>query len=366
MSAEKTAGMKTSVATSADSNILQASYSSPTALDELTFISDPDRNEKVAILIPCYNEARTVGGVVKEFQSQLPHASIYVFDNNSSDQTVERAREAGAAVFHENRQGKGFVVQSMFRQVEADVYVMVDGDGTYPPAAVHRLLAPILNRDADMVVGSRLHSESRSEFKQINAFGNRLVLGLLNAIFRVRLTDILSGYRSFNRKFVKSLPLFGGGFEIETELTIKAIERGFRIVEIPINLTHRPSGSHSKIKFFRDGTIILNTLLALFRDYKPLTFFGSAGLMFLLLALVPGLIVTIEFVNIGLVRRLPLAVLAVILGGCGLLSLTVGLILHSIARRAQEFEYQFQVLAEQFGSNSVPLKTPPGSPENGR
>jgi glycosyltransferase involved in cell wall biosynthesis len=364
MSAEETVEMKTSVVTPAYSNVLPSSYSSADALDERA--SDLGRHDRVAILIPCYNEEQTLGNVVKEFQSQLPEASIYVFDNNSSDQTVERALEAGATVFHENRQGKGFVVQSMFRRVEADVYVMVDGDGTYPPAAVHGLLAPILSREADMVVGSRLHAESRSEFKQLNALGNRLVLGLLNAIFRVELTDILSGYRSFNRRFVKSLPLFGGGFEIETELTIKAIERGFRIVEIPINLTHRPSGSHSKIQFFRDGTIILNTLLALFRDYKPLTFFGSAGLLFLFLALVPGLIVIIEFVNIGLVRRLPLAVLAVVLAGCGLLSLTVGLILHSIARRAQEFEYQFQVLADQLGSNSIPLKTPPGSPESGR
>ena len=253
----------------------------------------------------------------------------------------------------------------MFRQVEADVYIMVDGDGTYPAAAVSGLLAPIINREADMVVGSRLHADSRSEFKQLNALGNRLVLGLLNAIFRVKLTDILSGYRSFNRRFVKSLPLFGGGFEIETELTIKAIERGFRIVEIPINLTHRPSGSHSKIKFFRDGAIILNTLLALFRDYKPLTFFGSAGLLFLAFALVPGLMVVAHFVQTGLAGRLSLAVLAVVLAGCGLLSLTVGLILHSIARRAQEFEYQLQVLGEQFGSNSVALKPPTGSPDSG-
>ena len=318
-----------------------------------TRVYDP-RHAKVAILIPCYNEERTVGGVIKEFQSQLPQASIYVFDNNSTDHTVALAREAGAAVFHENRQGKGFVVQSMFRQVEADVYIMVDGDGTYPAGAVHGLLEPILNREADMVVGSRLHAESRSEFKQLNALGNRLVLSLLNAIFRVKLTDILSGYRSFNRRFVKSLPLFGGGFEIETELTIKAIERGFRIVEIPINLTHRPSGSHSKIKFFRDGTIILNTLLALFRDYKPLTFFGSAGLLFLAVALVPGLIILLDFVHIDQVKTLPLAVLAVILAGCGMLSITVGLILHSIARRAQEFEYQLQVLAEERRAEDSP------------
>jgi glycosyltransferase involved in cell wall biosynthesis len=320
-----------------------------------TRVSDPN-HAKVAILIPCYNEERTVGGVVKEFQSQLPEASIYVFDNNSTDHTVERAREAGATVFHENRQGKGFVVQSMFRQVEADAYIMVDGDGTYPAAAVHGLLTPILNREADMVVGSRLHAESRSEFKQLNAMGNRLVLSLLNAIFRVKLTDILSGYRSFNRKFVKSLPLFGGGFEIETELTIKAIERGFRIVEIPINLTHRPSGSHSKIQFFRDGTIILNTLLALFRDYKPLTFFGSAGLLFLAVAMVPGLIILLDVVHSSRVKTLPLAVLAVILAGCGMLSITVGLILHSIARRAQEFEYQLQVLTDERRAENNPCR----------
>lgn len=327
----------------------------------------PGSPPRIAILIPCYNEERTVGDVVTQFRAQLPAASIYVFDNNSSDQTVRLAKAAGATVFYEQRQGKGYVTQAMFRHVEADVYVIVDGDGTYPAAEVHRLLAPILSAEADMVVGSRLHAESRSEFKQLNALGNRLVLGLLNSIFRVKLTDILSGYRSFNRRFVKSLPLFGGGFEIETELTIKAIERGFRIVEIPISLTHRPEGSHSKIKFFRDGAIILNTLLALFRDYKPLTFFGSAGLLFLALSVVPGLIVIIDFVHTGLVTRLPLAVLAVALAWCGLLSITVGLILHSIARRAQEFEYQLQVLAEQFGSNPAGVGTPaPGPIENGR
>lgn len=306
---------------------------------------------RVAVLIPCYNEERTIGDVVIQFRAQLPSASIYVFDNNSSDQTVARAQAAGAQVFHERRQGKGYVTQSMFRQVDSDVYIIVDGDGTYPAGAVHRLLAPIFSDEADMVVGSRLHAESKSEFKQLNALGNRLVLGVLNLIFRVKLTDILSGYRAFNRKFVKRLPLFGGGFEIETELTIKAIERGFRIVEIPIDLTHRPPGSHSKIRIFRDGVIIINTILALFRDYKPLTFFGGTGLVILALALVPGLIAIAVFINTGLMPGLPPAVLSVGLVLCGLLSITVGLILHSIARRAQEFEYQLQVLAEELRSD---------------
>ncbi|HWN10809.1 MAG TPA: glycosyltransferase [Pyrinomonadaceae bacterium] len=318
---------------------------------------------RVAVLIPAYNEELTISEVVKQFRAQLPEAALYVFDNNSADQTVALAKAAGATVFHERRQGKGYVTQSMFRQVDADAYIMVDGDNTYPAAAVHDLLEPILNGEADMVVGSRLHGESKSEFKQLNAVANRLVLRLLNGIFRVKLTDILSGYRAFNRRFVKELPLFGGGFEIETELTIKAIKRGFRIVEIPIDLTHRPPGSHSKIKFFRDGFLIINTLLALFRDYKPLTFFGGAGLGLIALALIPGIIVIVEFIKTGLVPRLPSAVLAVGLVLCGLLSITVGLILHSIARRAQEFEYQLQVLAEEL--RNANRQSAPGARDDG-
>ena len=198
-----------------------------------------------------------------------------------------------------------------------------------------------------MTVGSRLHADSRSEFRHVNRWGNRLVLSVLNSIFRVRLTDILSGYRAFNRRFVKSLPLFGGGFEIETELTIKAVERGYRITEVPVGLTHRPEGSHSKIRVVRDGVLILNTILALFRDYKPLTFFGVAGLALLVLAIAPGAFVLFEYLATGHVTRLPAAVLAVGLVLCGLLSITAGLVLHSIARRAQEFEYQMLVLAEE-------------------
>jgi glycosyltransferase involved in cell wall biosynthesis len=330
----------------------RASLATPTlAFDPARDVTRAVR-DSIAILIPCYNEEKTVGEVVKQFQAQLPAAAIYVFDNNSSDETVARAEAAGARVFHEIRQGKGYVTQAMFRQVDADVYVIVDGDGTYPAEAIHRLLAPVLSNASDMVVGSRLHADSQSEFKQLNALGNRLVLRVLNGIFRVKLTDILSGYRVFNRKFVKGLPLFGGGFEIETELTIKAIERGFRIIEIPINLTHRPPGSHSKIRFFRDGVIILNTILALFRDYKPLTFFGGAGLVLLAAALVPGIVAILELLNTGR-ARLPVTLLAISFALCGLLSITVGLVLHSIARRAQEFEYQLQVLAEELRADAA-------------
>lgn len=303
----------------------------------------------VAVLIACYNEEITIGQVVSQFRAQLPEARIYVFDNNSSDGTAAEARQAGALVFSERRQGKGYVVQSMFRRIDADFYVMVDGDGTYPPEAVHQLLKPVIEDEADMAIGSRLHADSQSEFRQLNRMGNRLVRAVLNFIFGVELTDILSGYRAFNRKFVKGLPIFGGGFEIETELTIKAVERGYRMLEIPVDLSHRPAGSHSKIHFMRDSFLILNTTLALFRDYKPLTFFGTVSLVFFAFCLVPGGFVVVELIKTG---HLPLtvSVFAIGLFLCGLLSLTVGLILHTIARRSQEFEYQMQVLTDELRS----------------
>jgi glycosyltransferase involved in cell wall biosynthesis len=320
---------------------------------------DGGLSNRIAVLIPCFNEEVTIAEVVRQFRQELPEALICVFDNNSTDRTVERARAAGAHVLYEPRRGKGYVVQSIFRHIDADVYVMVDGDATYPPAAVHALIAPILARDADMVVGSRLHAESRSEFKPMNRWANRLVLAILKLVFGVRLTDILSGYRAFNRRFVKNLALFGGGFEIETELTIKAVARGYRIVEIPVDLAVRPEGSHSKVHFFRDGTVILSTILTLFRDYKPLTFFGSLGLLFVLAGLVPGFAVVAEYFETGFVSKLPSAVLAVGLGLCGTLLIAIGLLLHSIARRAQEFDYQVQMLGDQLRGERHPVNQEP-------
>jgi glycosyltransferase involved in cell wall biosynthesis len=308
---------------------------------------------RIAVLIPCYNEGGTVGEVVKQFRAQLPAASIYVFDNNSTDKTAEQARQAGAIVRYERRQGKGFVTQSMFRQVDADIYVMVDGDNVFPAAAVHQLMAPVLSGEADMVVGSRLHAEARSEIKQLNRFGNRLVLSLLNSIFGVRLTDILSGYRAFNRKFVKGLPLFGGGFEIEAELTIKGIERGYRIKEVPVDLSFRTAGN-SKVNLLRDGLVIVNTILALFRDYRPLTFFGALGLALLFLAVTPAVVVVFDLQRFSLFMRLGSALVSIGLVLCGLLSMTVGLVLHSIARRSQELEYHLQVITDELRPNLRP------------
>ena len=301
---------------------------------------------RIAVLIPCYNEELTIADVVSQFRAELPDADIYVFDNNSTDRTVEEARAAGALIFHEKRQGKGYVVQSMFRKISADVYVMVDGDGTYPASEVHRLIEPILTDEADIVVGSRLHRDANSQFKTRNRLGNRFFLYVLNYTLGASITDMLSGYRAFNRGFVKGVPLFGGGFETETELTIKALHRGFRIVEVPVNLTTRPEGSFSKIRIFRDGFLILNTLLALFRDYKPLTFFGSVGLFVIALGFIPGIIVIYEFIDTGSVARLPLAVLAVGLILGGLVSITAGLILHTIVRRSQELDHQLRTLTD--------------------
>jgi glycosyltransferase involved in cell wall biosynthesis len=305
--------------------------------------------ETVAVLIPCFNEAPTIGAVVRQFREQIPEARIYVFDNNSTDQTASEAQTAGATVYREPRQGKGYVVQSMFRRIDADVYVMVDGDGTYPAEDVHRLIAPILAGTADMVVGSRLDQASRSEFKTLNRWGNRLFLWVVRLTFRVHLGDLLSGYRAFSRRFVKGMPLFGGGFETETELTIKALQRGYLIVEVPVTLRNRPEGSHSKIRIAQDGMRILHTTLSLFRDYKPLTFFGAFGLVLIAASLVPGLLVIFEFIETGLVPRLPSAVLAVGLALAGMLSITIGLVLHSIARRSQELAAQLEMLREEWG-----------------
>jgi len=307
----------------------------------------PGSGARIAVVIPCFNEEPTVAAVVRQFRAALPGAEVYVFDNNSTDATVARAREAGANVFFERRQGKGFVVQSMFRRVDADVYVMVDGDGTYPVEAVHDLLEPVLRGEADMVVGSRLHATSTSHFRLPNRIGNRLFLGLLNFIFGVKLTDLLSGYRAFSRRLVRGLPLTGGGFEIETELTMKALQRSFVISEVAVDLSRRPAGSHSKIRVLSDGVLILSTMLSLARDYKPLTFFGGAGLLVVAAGLVPGLAAARDFLAGGSVTEPVSALLAAVLVITGVLIGLVGLVLHTVARRFQELDSSLQSYADE-------------------
>jgi glycosyltransferase involved in cell wall biosynthesis len=306
------------------------------------------RPERIAILVPCFNEAVTIAQVVRDFREQLPAADIIVCDNNSTDDTARIAHAAGATVVHERRQGKGYVIQSLFRNVDADIYIMVDGDGTYPAAAVHQLIAPVRAGDADMVIGSRLLVGSSSHFKALRRLGNRMYLLALRILFDVRITDLLSGYRGFSRHLVKSLPLTGGGFQLETEMTIKSLERGFLIAEVPVDLRPRPSGSFSKIRLVHDGLLVLGSMFGLLRDYKPLTFFGSVGGIAIILSLIPGTVVVNDYLRTGLVPHLPSAILSVGLALSGLILLLVGLILHTIARRFQELDRKLETMLAEF------------------
>ncbi len=312
----------------------------------------PPSAQRIVVLVPCFNEERTVGEVVRQFREELPEATIWVFDNNSTDGTAAAAREAGASVAFERRQGKGYVVQTMFRKVDADFYVLVDGDGTYPASEVRKLLAPVLAGEADMVIGSRLHAGSSSEFQRRNRFGNLLFRRLLNSIFGVHITDLLSGYRVFSRRLVRGVPLFGGGFETEAEMTIRAVERGFVIEEVPCDLRQRPAGSHSKIRIVQDGLLILRTILTLYRDHRPLAFFGCLGTAAVVLAFGPGAWVLDDFLRTGQVLRLPSAFVAVGLGLTGLILFVVGLILHTITRRFNEVLEQVQRLSDELGKGS--------------
>jgi glycosyltransferase involved in cell wall biosynthesis len=288
--------------------------------------------------------------VIGDVRAALAAADIYVYDKNSKDRTAEIAMRSGAVVRFEKRQGKGFVLQRMFREIDADVYLMIDGDSTYPANEAQKLIDPVVNDGVDMVIGSRLMSASNSEFKRLNRFGNQFFLRTINSIFRVELTDILSGYRAFSRKFIKNVLLFAGGFDTETEMTIKALARGYQIMEVPVDLTNRPDGSSSKIRIARDGTLILRMIFGLFRDYKPLTFFGSIGLAMMFVGLVLGAFVIYEFIETGFVYRFPTAILATGLELAGMLSITVGLVLHTIARRSLEIEHQVQALYDEIES----------------
>ena len=310
-------------------------------------VDDRPGEARVAVLIPCHNEATTIKRVVEAFRRELPAARIYVFDNHSEDETAAAASEVGAIVIQEPRLGKGYVVQAMFRQIDSDVYVMVDGDDTYPAEAVHRLVAPIRSGEADMVIGSRLQDTSKSEFRALNRFGNRMYLLFLRSMFGIRISDLLSGYRAFSRRFVLGNPLFGGGFETEAEMTIRALTRRFRVTEVPVDLRNRRAGSSSKIRILRDGLVILGSMFALFRDYKPLAFFGSIGLILIGLGLIPGGIVIADFVRTGLILRFPSALLAVGTILAGLISIVMGIILHVIAQRFRELDANLQTIADQ-------------------
>ncbi len=293
-------------------------------------------DSSIAVLIPCFNEETTIAKVVQDFRRELPSARIYVYDNRSSDNTAARASEAGAFVGSEHKQGKGNVVRTMFREVEADAYVMVDGDSTYPAHSIHRLLEPILTGRADMTVGTRVHSFKTATFRRFHTFGNGLVRGAINALFGSNLTDIMSGYRCFSSRFVKCVPVLSRGFEVETELTLQALDKNFIITEIPIDYSERPEGSYSKLNTVGDGLLVLRTIVLIFKDYYPLRFFGLLSVLSLLLATGLGAIPIGDFLMTGKVTHPSSAVLSAALAIISVVFLIAGLILDTINRRQRE------------------------------
>lgn len=293
---------------------------------------------KTAVLIPCHNEGITIGGVIDKFRRQLPSAAIYVFDNCSTDSTAAIANEHGAVVIKEPRKGKGFVVESMFNRINADIYLMVDGDDTYPADYADKLLEPVIAGDADMVVGARLADCSDKSFRPLHVFGNRLVRRLVNWVGKAQLTDIMSGYRAFTRRVVERVPVVSSGFEVETEMTIQMLYYRLKIIEVNVPYQARPTGSNSKLRTFSDGFRVLWKIFSLFRAFKPLTFFGGVGLLFLVLGLLAGILPIHDyFTNPDhYVRHVPLAILAtglIILSG-GFIFL--GVLLHALNWRFWE------------------------------
>jgi glycosyltransferase involved in cell wall biosynthesis len=286
---------------------------------------------KVAVLVPCYNEEAAIAKVVADFRAALPEAVIYVYDNNSRDRTVERAVAAGAVVRTERRQGKGNVVRRMFADIEADIYVLVDGDDTYDAGASPRMIARMIEDGADLLTARRIHTDAAA-YRPGHVVGNRMLTGLTALLFRVHLSDMLSGYRVFSRRFVKSFPFTAEGFAIETELTVHAVRLMMPMVELDTRYKERPLGSVSKLNTFRDGFRILGTIFYLTREERPLIFFAVIALLFAAVAVIIGAPVVHEYFITGLVPRLPTAVLATGLMVIAFLSLTCGLILDTVTR----------------------------------
>ena len=292
-------------------------------------------NDKtIAALVPCYNEALTIAKVCDDFKKYLPEATVYVYDNNSTDDTAKIAREHGAVVKLESRQGKGNVVRQMLRDIDADCYVMVDGDDTYPIEQVRDVIAPILSDEADHVVGDRLSNGTyAAENKRAgHGFGNDLVRWLIKVLYGFEYTDVMTGYRAFNREFAKTLPVLSPGFEIETELSIHAVDKRWRIAQVPIDYRDRPEGSESKLNTVSDGIKVLKMIFSLFKDYKPLGFFSLIALVFFVIGLCFGIPVIAEFASTGLVPKLPTAIVAVAFCGLAALMLVCGLILDTVVK----------------------------------
>lgn len=302
---------------------------------------------RVAVLIPCFNEAATIEQVIADFKSVDPSLDIYVYDNNSTDDSAALATKAGAVVVPEYRQGKGFVVRSMFRDIEADCYVMIDADNTYSAADALGLCRYIADGSADMVIGDRLSTTYFSENQRsFHGFGNRLVRVLVNWIFHSDLHDIMTGSRAFSRRFVKSFPVLSGGFEIETEMTIHALDKDFLVKEVPITYKDRPEGSTSKLHTVRDGFRVMRTIISFFKEYRPLAFFGLIALFLFALAIGLFMIPFSEYLRTGEVTRFPLLITSVGLGIGALLSLLGAVVLDNLRKQSRQF-YELIVTAQE-------------------
>ena len=295
-----------------------------------------NKKPDIVVVIPCYNEEKTIEQVIKDFKRELPNSRIMVVDNNSFDSTSEIAKKSGAEVVFEKKQGKGFAIQTAFRVFDGDIFVLVDGDDTYNAKDVHKLLDCVMNENIDMAVGNRMHKGNMNAFSKRHWYGNKFLTGVLNVLFRVHIQDMQSGLRVMNKEYVDTTALLIGGFAIEPELTIQAIEKNMFIKELPIDLGKRPKGSHSKINAVRDGTIALYTLLSLFRDYQPLQFFTFVSVVLMLLSVGLGVFSLDGYFETGMISRVPSLVVAGFLMIASIISFISGLILSSIKRRHDE------------------------------
>ena len=298
-------------------------------------MTQPIEGPRIAVLLPCYNEEAAIGKTVAGFQAAIPGASIYVYDNNSRDRTVEIAASAGALVRTERQQGKGHVVRRMFADIDADVYIMADGDLTYDPSAAPAMVAMVLEQDLDMVVGTRQH-EAAEAYRGGHVLGNRLFTAILARLFGRSFTDIFSGYRAFSRRFVKSFPVLSEGFEIETEMSVHALELRMPVGELITSYAARPEGSASKLSTFRDGWRILRTIAVLYRTERPLLFFGGFGALLMLAAILLSIPLVLTYLDTGLVPRLPTAILVTGMTIISVLAFFAGLILDTVTRGRRE------------------------------
>jgi len=292
--------------------------------------------KKITVAIPCHNEDLTIEKVVNDFKRELPECRILVVDNNSKDKTAQKAREAGILVISEKKQGKGYAVQRIFNEFKDDILILVDGDDTYSAKDVHKLIAPVAEEEAEMVVGNRIHSSNNKVFSGSHWLGNKFLTLSLNILFGAKLQDMESGFRAIDKKFVSTSALLAGGFGIEPELTIQALERGMRIKEVPISLVSRKEGSHSKLNTIRDGTVVLYTIISLFRDYKPLQFFSLLAGIFFLIGAGLGWYSVRDYVQTGIVYHIPSLIVAGLSLLSAFISFIAGLVLSSIKRRQEE------------------------------